>query len=170
MNLLNGWLILIIIMKPTTAISNVEAVAISVDGILKTCPHITSADTAKKSVNPAGNAFNSTFPRKWPLILDLLGSSASKNPGIPIVNILINDTCDGINGYEIINTVENIVSNNENKFFTRKRLAERCTLLTTLRPSRTISGILEKSESRSTICAAWAVASLPDAIATLQSV
>ena len=40
--LLNGWLILIIIMNPTTARSIVPAVAMSSLGRLKTCPQITS--------------------------------------------------------------------------------------------------------------------------------
>ena len=57
----------------------------------------------------------------------------------------------------------------ENIFLTRNKDADVWILLTTLLPSRTTSGIFEKSESKSTICAALLAASLPDAIATLQS-
>ena len=42
-------------------------------------------------------------------------------------------------------------------------------LFTTRRPSATTDGILEKSESKSTSCATLEAASLPEAIATLQS-
>ena len=47
--------------------------------------------------------------------------------------------------------------------------AERWILLTTRLPSNTTDGILAKSESKRTICAALDAASLPDAIAILQS-
>ena len=137
--------------------------------ISNTLPHITIANTAMTSVNPPGNAFISTFLRKSPLILCLLGSSANKNPGIPIVNILTNEICAGSSGYVNINTAESTDKSSENMFFTRNRLAERSILFTTLLPSYTRSGICAKSESKSTTCAACAVASLPDAIATLQS-
>ena len=86
-----------------------------------------------------------------------------------MVNILISDTCAGSSGYVTIRITENIESNSENIFFTRNRLAERWILFTTLRPSYTTSGICAKSESKRTTWAAWAAASLPDAIATLQS-
>ena len=58
---------------------------------------------------------------------------------------------------------------NEKIFLTRNRLDERSILFTTRLPSMTTCGILEKSDSNKTTCAAWAVASLPDAIAILQS-
>ena len=81
----------------------------------------------------------------------LFGSSARKNAGIPIVNILINDTCDGSSGYVNINTTENRLSKKEKIFLTRNRLADRWILFTTLLPSKTTCGIQEKSDSRSTI-------------------
>ena len=64
---------------------------------------------------------------------------------------------------------ENRAIISEKIFFTRNRLAERWMLLTTRRPSSTTSGIRAKSDSSSTTCALCAAASLPDAIATLQS-
>ena len=54
-------------------------------------------------------------------------------------------------------------------FFTRNRLADRWILLTTRLPSNTTDGIHAKLDSNNTTCAAWHAASLPDAIATLQS-
>ena len=167
--LLNGSLILIKIINPTTASNSVAAVAISADGSEKTSPHITSAPTTKTSVSPAGSAFNKTFLINFPLIRSLFGSNASKNPGIPIVNILINEMCAGSRGYVIINTAENTDISREKMFFTKNRLAERSTLLTTRLPSQTTEGICAKSESSRTTCAACEAASLPDAIATLQS-
>ena len=167
--LLNGWLILIIIMNPTTARSIVPAVAMSSLGRLNTCPQITSAPTDNTSVSPAGNAFNMTFTIKFPSIRFLFGSSASRNPGNPMVNMLMSDICDGSSGYVIANIAENMAISSENIFLTRKRLADLCILLTTCLPSNTTYGIRPKSESRSTVCAACAAASLPDAIAILQS-
>ena len=99
----------------------------------------------------------------------LFGSSARKKAGIPIVNILIRETCDGSSGYVNINTTDIRLNKNEKIFFTRNKLAERWILLTTLLPSSTTSGIHEKSDSRSTSCDACAAASLPEAIAILQS-
>ena len=55
----------------------------------------------------------------------MLGSSASKNPGIPIVNIPISEICDGSSGYVIRNTAEKTDSKSEKMFLTRKRLDER---------------------------------------------
>ena len=130
---------------------------------------MTRAPTAITSVRPPGSALSSTFVINLPSIRFLFGSNASRNPGAPIVNILIKDTCAGSSGYVIIKTIENTAINRENIFFTRNRLADRCTLLTTRLPSYTTSGICAKSESSNTTCAACAAASLPDAIATLQS-
>ena len=45
---------------------------------------------------------------------------------------------------------ENTESRKEKMFFTRNRLAERWTLLTTRRPSATTEGMAEKSDSSST--------------------
>ena len=99
----------------------------------------------------------------------LFGSSARKKAGIPIVNILIRETCDGSSGYVNIYTTDIRLNKNEKIFFTRNKLAERWILLTTLLPSSTTSGIHEKSDYRSTSCDACAAASLPEAIAILQS-
>ena len=110
-----------------------------------------------------------TFTRKSPLISSLLGCNARKNAGVPIVNAPNNDNCVGYNGYRLAAISVNTVVRIENIFLTRKSDADVCILFTTLLPSRTTSGIFEKSESRRTICAALLAASLPDAIATLQS-
>ena len=48
-------------------------------------------------------------------------------------------------------------------------MAERWTLLTTRRPSVTTCVICPKSESNKTTCATWVAASLPEAMAMLQS-
>ena len=66
-------------------------------------------------------------------------------------------------------TAENSAISREKIFFTRNRLAERWILFTTCRPSDTTLGIRAKSESRRTTCAACVAASLPEAMATLQS-
>ena len=66
-------------------------------------------------------------------------------------------------------TAENRASSREKMFFTRNRLAERWILFTTRRPSHTTFGMRAKSESKSTPWAACAAASLPEAMATLQS-
>ena len=65
--------------------------------------------------------------------------------------------------------MENTASSMEKIFLTRYKLAERWILFTTLRPSITTDGILEKSLSKRTSCATCDAASLPDAIAILQS-
>ena len=67
------------------------------------------------------------------------------------------------------NNTENIDKTNEKKFLTRIKLAERSMLFTTLLPSITTDGIQAKLESNKTSCDACAAASLPDAIAILQS-
>ena len=167
--LVRGLLIRIKIMKPTTARSIVAAVAISPSDSPNTSPQTTSAPTAKTSVSAAGSARSSTFLRKLPSMRAWFGSSASKKPGMPMVNIAIRDTCAGSSGYVMNETTEKTESRSENRFLTRNRLAERSMLLTTRRPSSTTSGMRAKSESSSTTCAACAAASLPDAIATEQS-
>ena len=65
--------------------------------------------------------------------------------------------------------IEKIASSKEKIFFTRYRLAVRSMLLTTLLPSITTDGILLKSLSNSTSWDTWDAASLPDAMAILQS-
>ena len=84
----------------------------------------------------------------------MLGCSARKNDGIPIVNIAISDICAGSSGYVTAAIIEHNAIINEKIFFTRKRLADRSILFTTRLPSSTTEGIFEKSDSRSTTCAA----------------
>ena len=55
----------------------------------------------------------------------LFGSSASKKPGKPIVNILISEICAGSNGYVRKKTAEKTAIRTENIFLTRNRDAER---------------------------------------------
>ena len=128
----------------------VAAVEISVEFTPKVLPNTTSAPTARTSVSAAGMAFRQTLVRKCPLIIFLFGSSARKNAGMPIVNILIRDTCEGSSGYVSINTTENRESRKEKIFLTRNKLAERWMLFTTRLPSSTTWGIQEKSDSSST--------------------
>ena len=61
------------------------------------------------------------------------------------------------------------LSNNENIFLTKNKLEERWILLTTRLPSITTDGIHAKLDSSNTTCEACTAASLPDAMATLQS-
>ena len=96
--LVRGLLMRIKIMKPTTARSIVAAVAISPSDSPNTSPQTTSAPTAKTSVSAAGSARSSTFLRKLPSMRAWFGSSASKKPGMPMVNIAIRDTCAGSSG------------------------------------------------------------------------
>ena len=165
----NGIHTLISAAIPTVRSTSVAAVAVCSWASPVKFPYIVISVTTIKSVSPVGSAFNTTLRRKSPLIRLLLGCNARKNAGIPIVNIPRNDNCVGYNGYRLTDISVNIVSIIENIFFARNNDAERLILLTTLLPSPTTSGILEKSESRSTIWAALLAASLPDAIATLQS-
>ena len=108
------------------------------------------APTITKSVRPAGRAVSSTLVIKCPLMMFLLGSSASRNPGTPMVNILISEICDGSRGYSIMKEMENRAIRKEKIFFTRKRLPERCRLLTTRLPSRTTEGMQAKLDSSRT--------------------
>ena len=63
---LKGELIFPRIMKPTTASSKVEAVAIYYFGRENAWPQITKAPTATTSVSPAGRALSRTFRMKCP--------------------------------------------------------------------------------------------------------
>ena len=83
---------------PVAASSMVAAVAMSSCGSENTSPQTTSAPTASTSVSPAGRAFSSTFRRKFPCIRSLFGSSAKRKPGMPMVNALISEICDGSSG------------------------------------------------------------------------
>ncbi len=135
----------------------------------KILPQTTSAATEIISVNPAGKALMNTFVKKCPLIRSFVGSSASKKPGTPIVNPVTREICEGSRGYVNIKTAEKTAISSEKIFLTKNRLADRWMLLTTCLPSSTTFGMCTKSESSRTTCATCAVASLPDAIATLQS-
>ena len=79
------------IINPTTASTRVAAVATSPRSIPKTWAKMASEPTIIASVSPAGRALVNTFLRKCPSIRLLLLSNASKNPGSPMVNILINE-------------------------------------------------------------------------------
>ena len=142
------------IIKPTIASKKVAATETSSLSTPKVLLNTTSAAMAKKSVNAAGIAFKSTFTRKCPFILLLFGSMARKNPGIPIFTRLTIVICEGYNGYVNTLMIEKSARRRENMFFTRKRVAVLSMLLIFLLPSETILGILEKSESRRTTCAA----------------
>ena len=98
LNLFIGWLILIRIINPTTHKSMVDAVATSEAGIENTSPQTTSEPTINTSVSPARKAFNYTFRKKRHSIRLLFVSKASKNPGAPMVNILMREICAGSNG------------------------------------------------------------------------
>ena len=97
-NLFIGLLILKRIIKPTIASRSVEAVEISSLLNPKTRPKTVRKPTKRTSVKPAGSAFKNTLVRKCPCIIFLLGSIASKNAGIPIVNIPIREICEGSSG------------------------------------------------------------------------
>lgn len=94
----SGWHILYKIMNPTMARSMVAAVEMSLAPTPKVCPNTTSAPTASTSVSPAGSAFKNTLVRKCPLMTSSFGCSARKNAGMPIVNMLISDICEGSSG------------------------------------------------------------------------
>ncbi len=64
----------------------------------KTSPQVTSAPTASASVIPAGSARSMTLVMKRPRIRSRFGSIASRNPGTPMVNMLISEIWDGSSG------------------------------------------------------------------------
>ena len=132
-------------------------------------PATLSTASSIKSVSAAGSAKSTTLVKKCPSMRLLSGCIASKNAGVPMVNVPKKDNCVGYSGYLLTATNVNSVISIENRFFTRNSEAERWILLTTRLPSNTTDGILAKSESKRTICAALDAASLPDAIAILQS-
>ena len=169
LSLLSGVHTLISTINPTIESKSVAAVEMSEFSKLNALPQKTSAPTANTSATPPGIAFLKTFGRNLPSIRDFSGSNAKKNPGIPIVNIVINETCEGSSGYLNTNINESRDSKNENIFFTKNSPADLWMLLTTRLPSSTTFGIFEKSLSKSTTCETWHAASLPEDIATLQS-
>ena len=93
--ILTGLQILNRMMNPTIRSNIVAAVEISVVFTSNVLPNTTSAPTISTSVRPAGNAFRNTLVRKCHCILSLFGWNARKNPGTPIVNMLISDIWDG---------------------------------------------------------------------------
>ena len=96
--LFKGVLIRNRIINPTIASRNVAATEMSTSATLNVLPKTTSAAMAKKSVRAAGIALNTTLRRKFPSILRWLASIARKNAGIPILNILISEICEGCRG------------------------------------------------------------------------
>lgn len=81
-------------MKPTTANKITDDVATSCVDNRKIRPQAMTIKTASKSTKAAGMAFCKTVLIKRPRMRCLLGSKANINPGIPIVNALIKETCD----------------------------------------------------------------------------
>ena len=132
----------------------VEAVAISVGATLKILPKYIIAPTTSTSVSAAGRAFSRIFVMNLPRMRSRFGMNDRKNAGSPIVNTLMSEICEGMRGYFIPKQIDSIAIISEKIFFTMKRLPERSRLFTTFRPSATTSGIFEKSDSRSTSCAA----------------
>ena len=116
-----------------------------------------------------GIALLITFGKKLPFTLSLLGSNASKNEGTPIVTILIKVSCIGIKGYVSPINKNNTASMLEYMVLVKNREAERSMLFIVLRPSATTLGIDAKFESSRTNCETFLLASLPLAIAILQS-
>ena len=84
--------------KPTKAIKQMAALESSSDLMPNVEDSKTRLKISIKSVKAAGSAFLKTVSIKRPLMRSLLGSSARKNPGIPIVKPLIKDICDGMMG------------------------------------------------------------------------
>ena len=110
-----------------------------------------------------------TFSRKCPFTRSWLGSSASTNDGMPMVNDEMSVIWMGWKGYCQGTTTNSTADTMDSSVFTRKSDAERWRLLMERRPSATTLGMLAKSLSTSTRCATFLAASLPAAIATLQS-
>ena len=128
-----------------------------------------SASTIITLVSAAGIAFFKILIMKFPRIKSLFGICAKKKLGTPIVNIVTNETWVGKSGYMKPKPIESSATMNEKTFFTKNNEPERSKLFTTRRPSSTICGIREKSESSSTNCATCEAAWEPEAIATEQS-
>ena len=65
------------------------------NGFNNFCEGVLFYDSEEELHYVAGNAFRNTLVRKCPCILSLFGWNARKNPGTPIVNMLISDIWDG---------------------------------------------------------------------------
>ncbi len=94
----SGALIFVKIMKPTTANKMTADVDISDAVNLKAAPAITTPKTAVISVRLAGSAFRITFLIKSFSIRLSFSSKESKNPGIPMVNKLMSESCEACKG------------------------------------------------------------------------
>ena len=86
------------IMMPTIASRMVQEVDRSGPLTRNSLQKITRRLITVKSVSPAGSALYMTLFRKWPWIRFRLNSSDMTNAGMPIVNMLISDICDGSSG------------------------------------------------------------------------
>ena len=86
------------IKNPTTDNKYVLAVPISTDGNSNNCANITSAAIVNNDVNAAGKDLINVLFINLPSCFYSLGSKASKNAGIPILNIDTNDTWFGSSG------------------------------------------------------------------------
>ena len=105
----------------------------------------------KNTVIEAGTDLLNIFLSKLPVTLFLFGWRASTNEGIPIVRELINVICIGIKGYGIDANTKSMAKNIEYKVLARNIDEDFCMLLIARLPSKSILGIAEKSEFRSTI-------------------
>ena len=80
------------------ALALVQAVERSVPLTLNSLQKMTRRLITVKSVSPAGSALYMTLFIKCPWIRFLLNSSDMTKAGMPIVNMLISDTCEGSSG------------------------------------------------------------------------
>ena len=128
-----------------------------------------AAATWSTTVNAPDAARRNTVFRKSPWIRVYVGSMDSRKVGIPTEHTPITVSWIGTKGYPLPVIRQNSVSTTEKIVFTRKSEAELWMLLMTRRPSRTIYGMDAKLESSSTRLEQSFAASLPAAMATLQS-
>ena len=96
---LSGLLILYISKSAVYAVIITAHVEVCVPGILSRLATKTRINMFTTVVIPLGIAFDTTFIKNLPLTLNLFGSNANINAGIPIVKLLINVIWIGIKGY-----------------------------------------------------------------------
>lgn len=96
---LSGLLILYISKRAVYAVIITAHVEVCAPGNLSRLAIKTSINMFTTVVIPLGIAFDTTFMKNLPLTLNLFGSNANINAGIPIVKLLINVIWIGIKGY-----------------------------------------------------------------------
>lgn len=168
--LVKGWHNLNRCTKPINPvdITHIEETS-SCDRLNTKFPKILIAVTVKTISKAVGIALLKTYFKKESSTRLLLGSRASMNDGIPIHIPLIKVNCIGINGYSSDMNI-NITSNSiEYIVLIKNRDADLFRLFIERLPSATTFGSDEKSESNSTNCDIFLVASAPFEIAILQS-